>query len=106
MLKVVIELLRAQCETVNQQPVTAKECIIQFHKEGECPVRKQKNSNMKLLNGANDWKASVDLKTSLQFPVHIIQTKAARHGCMVRFKEECPPHRIDCPLGRKLERGT
>ena len=20
---------------------------------------------------------------------------------MVRFKEECPPHRIDCPLGRK-----
>ena len=20
---------------------------------------------------------------------------------MVRFKKECPPHRIDCPLGRK-----
>ena len=30
---------------------------------------------MKLLNGANDWKVSADLKTSLQFPVHIIQTK-------------------------------
>ena len=28
---------------------------------------------MKLLNGANDWKVSVDLKTSLQFLVHIIQ---------------------------------
>ena len=28
---------------------------------------------MKLLNGANDWKVSVDPKTSLQFPVHIIQ---------------------------------
>ena len=41
-LEVVIELLRAQCETANQQPVTAKEPIIQFLKEGECPVRKQK----------------------------------------------------------------
>ena len=28
---------------------------------------------MKLLNGASDWKVSADLKTSLQFPVHIIQ---------------------------------
>ena len=30
---------------------------------------------MKLPNGACDWKVSVDLKTSLQFPVHIIQTE-------------------------------
>ena len=30
---------------------------------------------MKLLNGASDWKVSTDLKTSLQFPVHIIQTE-------------------------------
>ena len=37
-LEVVIELLRAQCETANQQPVTAKKPIIQFHKEGECPI--------------------------------------------------------------------
>ena len=43
-LGVVIELLRAQCETANQQPVTAKESIIQFLKKGECHVRKQKNS--------------------------------------------------------------
>ena len=43
-LEVVIELIRAQCETANQQPVTAKEPIIQFLKEGECPVRKQKKS--------------------------------------------------------------
>ena len=75
MLEVVIVLLRAQCETANQQPVTVKEPIIQFLKEGECPVRKQKNPNMKLLNGASDWKVSADLKTSLQFPVHIIQTE-------------------------------
>ena len=34
--------LRAQCETANQQSITAKEPIIQFLKEGECPVRKQK----------------------------------------------------------------
>ena len=34
-----------------------------------------KNPNMKLLNRASDWKVSVDLKTSLQFPVHIIQTE-------------------------------
>ena len=30
---------------------------------------------MKLLNEASDWKISADLKTSLQFPVHIIQTE-------------------------------
>ena len=34
-----------------------------------------KNPNMKLLNGASDWKVSADLKTSLQFSVHIIQTE-------------------------------
>ena len=71
----IIELLRAQCETANQQSITAKEHLIQFLKEGEYPVRKQKNPNMKLLNGASDWKVSADLKTSLQFPVHIIQTE-------------------------------
>ena len=38
-------------------------------------MRKQKNPNMKLLNVASDWKVSADLKTSLQFPVHIIQTE-------------------------------
>ena len=38
----VIELLRAQCEAANQQPVTTKEPIIQFQNEGEYPVRKQK----------------------------------------------------------------
>ena len=37
-------------------------------------MRKQKNPNKKLLNGASDWKVSADLKISLQFPVHIIQT--------------------------------
>ena len=30
---------------------------------------------MKLLNGGSDWNVSVDLKTSLQFPVDIIQTE-------------------------------
>ena len=35
----------------------------------------KKNSNMKPLNRASDWKVSADLKTSLQFPVHIIQTE-------------------------------
>ena len=55
-LEMVTELLRAQCEAANQQPITAKEPIIQFLKEGECPVTKQKNPNMKLLNGASDWK--------------------------------------------------
>ena len=50
----IIELLRAQCETENQQSIIAKEPIIQFLKEGECPVRKQKNLNMTLLNGASD----------------------------------------------------
>ena len=45
-------------------------------KEPIMSCRKQKKkSNMKLLNGDNDWKVSVDLKTSLQFPFHIIQTE-------------------------------
>ena len=74
-LEMVIEFLRAQCETSNQQTVTAKEPIIQFLKEGECPVRKPKNPNMKQLNGASDWKVSADLNTSLQFRVQIIQTE-------------------------------
>ena len=76
-LEVVIELLRAQCETANQQPVIVKKPIIQFLKEGECPVRKQ-NPNRKLLNGASDWEVSANLKTSLQFPVHMIQQKSGR----------------------------
>ena len=74
-LEVIVELLRAQCVTANQQSVTAKEPIIQFLKEGECPEWKQKNPNMKLLNGASDWKVSADLKPFLQFLVHIIQTE-------------------------------
>ena len=74
-LEVVIQLLKAQCETANQHPITAKEPIIQFFKESECPVRRQKNPNMKLLNRACDWKVSADLKTSVQFPIHIIQTE-------------------------------
>ena len=57
---------------------------------------------MKLLNGASDWKVSADLKTSLQFPVHIIQKeKRPDIGSVVRFKEACPPHRTDFPLRRK-----
>ena len=75
LLEVIIELLRAQWETTNQQSITAKEPIIQFLKKSECPLRKQKNPYMKLLNGASDWKVSADLKTSLQFPVQIIQTE-------------------------------
>ena len=71
----VIDLLIAQCETANQQPIRAEEPIIQFLKEGKCPLRKQKYPNMKLLNRSSDWKVSVDLKTFLQFPVHIIQTE-------------------------------
>ena len=43
---------------------------IQFHKEDECLVRKQKFQYQ-----ATEWKVSADLKTSLQFPVHIIQTE-------------------------------
>ena len=39
--EVIIELLRAQCETAKQQSVTAEEPISQFLKEGECPARKQ-----------------------------------------------------------------
>ena len=74
-LEVIKELLGAQWETANQQSITAKEHTIQFLKKSECPVRKQKNPNMKLLNGASDWKVSADHKTSLQSPVHIIQTE-------------------------------
>ena len=101
-LEVIIKLLRQPRETANQQSITAKEPIIQFLKESECPVRKQKNSNMKLLNGASDWKISADLNTSLQFLVHIIQTeKWTDIVVWSDSKNSVPPHRIDCPLGRK-----
>ena len=73
-LEMVIELLRAQCQTANRQPVTAKEPIIQFLKEGECPVRKQKIPKWIYWKGQVTGK-SVYLKTSLQFPVYIIQTE-------------------------------
>ena len=46
-----MKLLRAQCEAANQQPVTTNEPIIQFHKDGECPVRKQK----KIQYEATEW---------------------------------------------------
>ena len=39
------------------------------------PCEETKNLNMKLLNGVSDWNVSDDLKTSLQFPVHIIHTE-------------------------------
>ena len=32
---------------------------------------------------------------------HYSNRKEARHCSIVLFKEECLPHRIDCPLGRK-----
>ena len=35
---------------------------------------------------------------NFQFPLF---RKATGHCSMVGFKEECPPHRIDCPLGIK-----
>ena len=38
-------------------------------------MRKQKQINQKLLNGASDRKFSADLEISPQFPVHIIQTE-------------------------------
>ena len=99
-LEVIIELLRAQCETANQQSITAKEPIIQFLKEGECPLRKRKNPNMKLRNGASDWKVSADQDISTISSSHYSNRKAAEHCSMVQFKEECPHHRIDRPLGR------
>ena len=52
--------------------MTAKELKNQFHKEGEHPVRKnQITPNMRQLNGTCDLNFSVNLMTSLQFPVHI-----------------------------------
>ena len=89
-LEVVIELLRAQCESANQQHVTAKWSIILFLKESECPVRKQK---------IPIWSYLMELVTG-KFQ-RISNGKAAGRCSMIRFKEQCPPHRTDCPLGRK-----
>ena len=61
---------------------------------------------MKLLKGASDWKVSADLKTSTISSSHYSNRKVARHCSMVQFKEESPPHRIDCTLGRKPGGGT
>ena len=86
-LELIIELLRAQCETANQQSITAKEPIIQFLKEGECPVRKQKNP-MKRLNGTRleSFSGSQDISTISSS--RYSNRKAAGHYSMVRFKKE------------------
>ena len=39
--------------------------------------------------------------TELVFSSHYSNRKAAGHCSMVRLKEECLPHRTDCPLGGK-----
>lgn len=60
----------------NNRPLTAREPKIGFHEEDERPVRKTRiTSNMTLLNGTRDFRVLVDLRTPLQFPVHI-QTDA------------------------------
>ena len=71
----VIELLKAQCETENQQPVRDKENIIQFLKERECPVRKTKTSHYEATEWSKRLESFTYLKRSLQFPVHIIHTE-------------------------------
>ena len=80
-LEVVIESLRAQCETANQQSITAKEPIIQFLKEGECPVRKQKiliwSYWMESFSGSQD--------ISTISSSHYSNRKAAGHCSMVQF---------------------
>ena len=64
-----------ECEAGNQQPFPAKETYNSVSQGRWMLCDETKNSNMKLLNGVSYWKVSVDLKTSLQFPVHIIQTE-------------------------------
>ena len=86
-LEVIIELLRAQCETVNQQSITAKEPIIQFFKEGAMSCEETKKIPIwsywtELVTG----KFQQISKTSLQFPVHIIQTEKR----LDIVEEECP----------------
>ena len=96
-LEVVIQLLRAQCETAICYSQGTHNSVSQGR---WMSCEETKNRNMKLLNGASDWKVSVDLKTSLQFPIHITQTEK-RPNIVAWSDSECPPHRIDCPLGRK-----
>lgn len=76
-LEVLVEIISSQCILANKQPVTTSEPRVQFCQEGKCPSKRKNklNPNMKLLNGAKDWKVSADLKTSLKFPVHILQTE-------------------------------
>ena len=73
----VLEVIIVKSTMWDSKPatVTANEPIIQFHQEGKCYVRKQKNSDMKILKEASDKEASVDLKASLKFPIHIIQAE-------------------------------
>ena len=57
---------------------------------------------MKLLNGASDRKVSADLKTSLQFPVHIIQTeKRPNIVAWSDSKKSVLLIELTVPLGRK-----
>ena len=75
-LKRVADLVASQCERINKQLAVTKELRIHFNEEGEHPLwqTRKKDINMRLLSGAYDWRMTVDLNTSLHFPVHIIQT--------------------------------
>ena len=48
---------------------------------------------MELVTGKFQWISSS----------HYSNRKVARHCSMVRFKEKCPPHRIDCPWEENRE---
>ena len=89
-----------ECEAGNQQPFPAKEPIIQFHKEGECSVMKQKipiwSYWMELVTGKFQWIS----RHLYNFQFTLFKQKICS---VVRFKEECSPHRIDCPLEKKTQ---
>ena len=58
---------------------------------------------MKLLNGANDWKVSADLKTSLQFPVQIIQTEKRPEVAWSDLKKTVLLVEVTVPLEQNQE---
>ena len=96
----VLEVVKST--TWDSKPATCyKEPIIQFPKEGECPMRKQEKTykHTECSSWLENFSGSQDI--SIISCSHYSNRKVASYFSVVRFKEECHPHRIDCLLGRE-----
>lgn len=80
---------------------------IRFHKDGEHPVQKNEiTSKMNFLRGVRDWRVLADLRTTLKYPVLLIQKTYALVLYRGVIQRLCPPTRINDTIVRRKEAGA